>query len=405
MSQFEKDLEDILANDPLGLLVVKPKQSNAMTTDQRLVASFEEINAFVREHGREPEKSTDINERRLFSRLKGLRESAQRAWALKEHDEHYLLGDVVIPDPSSIETIDDVLSGDALGLLGDPPGDDPESIFVLKHVSKSSPNKADHIARRKACKEFDQFEPLFIEQHALMKSGMRVTVPFKSENQICKDSFFILKGQLVYVANIGKWQKRSAGKKHRHDARLLCIYENGTESNLLRHSFAQSLWADDSCRQVIDAHKRPLFEERYEVNSTDEPTGYIYVLRSLSEDPKIREIEDLYKVGFSRQPVLERIKNAASDPTFLMADVAPVMHFETYNLNPQQFEKLIHRFFGKACLNLDIIGEDGKRFTPREWFIVPLPIIEQAIKLLISGDILGYQYDTEQQQISPKSKA
>ena len=63
MSQFEKDLEDILANDPLGLLVVKPKQSNAMTTDQRLVASFEEINAFVREHGREPEKSTDINER------------------------------------------------------------------------------------------------------------------------------------------------------------------------------------------------------------------------------------------------------------------------------------------------------------------------------------------------------
>lgn len=403
MSQFEKDLEDILANDPLGLLVVKPKQSNAMTTDQRLVASFEEINAFVREHGREPEKSTDINERRLFSRLKGLRESAQRAWALKEHDEHYLLGDVVIPDPSSIETIDDVLSGDALGLLGDPPGDDPESIFVLKHVSKSSPNKADHIARRKACEEFDQFEPLFLEQHALMKSGMRVTVPFKSENQIRKDSFFILKGQLVYVANIGKWQKRSAGKKHRHDARLLCIYENGTESNLLRHSFAQSLWADDSCRQVIDAHKRPLFEEQYEVNSTDEPTGYIYVLRSLSEDPKIREIEDLYKVGFSRQPVLERIKNAASDPTFLMADVAPVMHFETYNLNPQQFEKLIHRFFGKACLNLDIIGEDGKRFTPREWFVVPLPIIEQAIKLLISGDIVGYQYDADQQQIIAKS--
>ena len=141
------------------------------------------------------------------------------------------------------------------------------------------------------------------------------------------------------------------------------------------------------------------------IRDSDEPTGYIYVLRSLSEDPRIQEIEDLFKIGFSRQPVLERIKNAASDPTFLMADVAPVTHFETYNLNPQQFEKLIHRFFAKACLNLDIIGEDGKRFTPREWFIVPLPIIEQAIKLLISGDIVNYRYDAEQQQICPKSKA
>ncbi len=404
MSQFEKDLEDILNNDPLGLLVIKPKQSNSMTTDQRLVASFEEINAFVREHGREPEKSTDINERRLFSRLKGLRDSPQRAIALKEFDELDLLGDVTIVDPAAIETIDDVLSGDALGLLGESAQEDnPESIFVLKHVAKSSPAKTDHIARRKACKEFDQFEPLFVQQHALMKSGMRVTVPFKSEDQIRKGSFFILNGQLAYVANIGKWEKRSTGKRHRHDARLFCVFENGTESNLLRHSLAKALWGDSACRQVIDAHRRPLFDERYEVSSEDEPTGYIYVLRSLSEDPRIREIDDLFKIGFSRKPVLERIKNAASDPTFLLAEVAPVTHFDTFNLNPQQFEKLIHRFFGKACLNFDIIDDSGKRFTPREWFVVPLPIIEQAIKLLISGDIVNYRYDAELQQIGSKS--
>jgi len=319
MNQFEKDLENILKNDPLGLLVVKPKQSNAMSTDQRLVASFEEINAFVREHGREPEKSTDINERKLFSRLKGLRESDQRAFALKEYDEFGLLGDIKIADPAAIESIDDILSGDALGLLGDsaptPVEDDPESIFVLKHVSKQSPNKPDHVARRKACKEFDQFEPLFLEQHALMKSGMRVTVPFKSEDQIRKGSFFILGGQLAYVANIGKWEKRVSGKKHRHDARLFCVFENGTESNLLRHSLAKALWGDMACRQVIDAHQRQMFDERYEVNSEDEPTGYIYVLRSLSEDPRIQDVEDLFKIGFSSQPVMERIKGAAQDPT------------------------------------------------------------------------------------------
>ena len=124
--------------------------------------------------------------------------------------------------------------------------------------------------------------------------------------------------------------------------------------------------------------------------------------RNPALDPK--DIEDLFKIGFSRKPVLERIKNAASDPTFLMADVAPVTHFETFNLNPQQFEKLIHRFFAKACLNLDVIDDSGKRFTPREWFVVPLPVIEEAIKLLISGDIVNYQYDSSSKSIELKSK-
>ena len=403
MNQFEKDLEEILKSDPLGLLDVKPKQSGAMTTDQRLVSSFDEINAFVREHGREPEKSTDINERKLFSRLKGLRESDQRAAALKEYDQFNLLGDVTIADPAAIETIEDILGGDALGLLGETSAkEDPEDIFVLRHVPKESPAKADHVARRKACKEFDQFEPLFLEQHALMKSGMRVTVPFKSEDQIRKGSFFILNGQLAYVANIGKWEKRSTGSRQRHDARLYCVFDNGTESNLLRHSLAKALWGDEACCQIIDAHQRQMFDERYEVNSDDEPTGYIYVLRSLSEDPRIEDIENLFKIGFSRQPVQERIKKAATDPTFLMADVAPVTHFETFNLNPQQFEKLIHRFFGKVCLNFDVVDETGKRFTPREWFIVPLPVIEQAIKLLISGDIVKYRYDENEETIVRK---
>ncbi len=399
MSQIGKDLEDILRNDPLGLLAMKPKQSNSMSTDQRLVASFEEINAFVREHGREPEESTDIYEWKLYSRLKWLRISPQRAFALKEYDRLDLLGDVKMADPSTIETIDDVLGDDALGLLEDSEEGNPESIFVLKHISKPSPAKPDLVARRKACAEFDRFEPLFLEQHALMKTGMRVTVPFKSEDQILKSSFFVLNGQLVYVANIGKWEKRNTGNRRRHDARLYCVFENGTESNLLRHSLAKALWSDPACRQIIDANQRQLFDERYEINRVDEPTGNIYVLRSLSEDPRIQELENLFKIGFCRQPVLDRIRNASSDPTFLLADAAPVTHFETFNLNPQKLEKLIHRFFAEACLNLDVIDEKGKRFSPREWFVVPLEVIEHAIRLLLSGDIVNYTYDIKKQAI------
>ena len=403
---FENELKNILNEDPLGLLDVKPKQSNAITADQRLVSSFEEINSFVSEHGRVPEKSTDINERRLASRLSGLRESAERAIALKEYDKFNLLGDVQVVEPpsvDSIQSIDDVLGDDALGLLGGPSAlDDPEDIFTLRHVEKASPTQPDHVAKRKHCKDFVQFEPLFKQQHGLMKSGMRVTVPFKSENQIRKDTYFILGGMVVYVANMGKWEKRSAGDRHRHDARLYCIFENGTESNMLRQSLAKALWADPTCRQIIDAHQQRLFEEQYAVNTEDEPTGFIYVLRSLSEDPRVKEMENLFKIGFSSQPVLSRIKGAAQDPTFLMADVAPITHFETYNLNPQKLEKLIHRFFAKACINLDIIDGAGKRFTPREWFVVPLPVIEEAIKKLISGDIVNYRYDETTQEIVQK---
>ena len=110
MKHFEDELERILADDPLGLLDVKPKASNAITADQRLIASFEEINAFYRVNSREPAEGRDISERRLFSRLKGLRESPPRAAALKEFDEFNLLGDVKIADPAAIETIDDIMN-------------------------------------------------------------------------------------------------------------------------------------------------------------------------------------------------------------------------------------------------------------------------------------------------------
>lgn len=400
MKHFDEELARILADDPLGLLDVKPKQSNAISADQRLVASFEEINTFLRQHSREPAESRDIHERRLFSRLKSLRSSPERATALKEYDTFNLLGDVKCVDPASIESLRDILDDDLLGLLdADQQSEsDPEDIFVLKHISKA-PSKPDHVAKRKTCKEFDKFEPLFKEQHALMKSGKRVTVPFRSERQIRDSTFFVLDGLLVYVGKIGSWQKKNHGN---YNARLYCVFENGTESNMLLRSMAAAFWKDKASRQIIDANQRELFESEYSVTQDDEATGYIYVLRSLSDDPRIQGIEDLFKLGFSSHPIDHRTANASGDPTFLMADVMPVTHFATYNLNPQQLEKLLHRFFGRACLNLDIFDSTGQRHMPREWFVVPLHIIEAAVNLLINGEIVNYRYDEVKQEIVEK---
>ena len=136
MKVFEEELKIILATDPLGLLDVKPKNSGLVTADARLAASFEEINDFMQTHGREPGESKDIGERKLYSRLKGLRESPEKAEALVELDTYQLLSDVKVSylrlEPKEIKTIDDDLYDDALGLLDKEPN--PADIFELKHV-------------------------------------------------------------------------------------------------------------------------------------------------------------------------------------------------------------------------------------------------------------------------------
>ena len=403
MIDFLKEIEAILDEDPLGLLDIKPKASSVMSADARLVESFKEINAYMEERGHEPTASRDIKERRLYSRLKGLRESPEKAAALAEHDVFSLLDNVVIPKPKEINTIDDVLEDDVLGLLNnDLPGEgDPNDIFQLRNVPKTL-DMPDHIAKRKPCKEFEQFEPLFKACHAGLVSGEKITKKFESELQISVGEMFILQGMLVYVANIGEKEKKNFGNVN---ARLYCVFENGTESHMLLRSLAAAFWKDEHSRQVIDAKQDKqdkLALETEQVSENDEPTGYIYVLRSLSEDPKIQKIDDLYKIGFSSQPTEQRIQNAEQEPTYLMAGVAVVFEFQTYNLNPQKLELLLHTFFAESCLNIDVFDNDGKRYTPREWFVAPLHVINVALELLINGQIVGYRYDSRLQEIIPK---
>lgn len=395
MINLAQELEDILKSDPLGLLDEKPKSSSTMTTDERLVASFQEINGFIEKHNREPEESRDISERRLYSRLKSLRESPERAATLRDYDIFNLLGDIVIPEQKEIKTIDDVLDNDVLGLLDN---SEVPDIFRLKNVSKSI-KMPEQIARRRPCKEFDKFEPLFKQVHADLATKKRLLLKFEGESQIKPGEFFVTQGMLVYVAARGQWEERSHGNKN---ARLHCVFENGTESDMLLRSLAAALWIDGNSRHVTDPNQLQLSQEHSRITNEDKATGFIYVLRSLSNDPQIKGMKNLYKIGYSNQPVVHRIQNAAKEPTYLMADVSLVTQFETYNLNPQKMELLLHTFFAKVCLDIDLFDYSGRRYTPREWFVVPLGIIETAVGLLISGDIVNYRYDHRHQQIVEK---
>ena len=197
--------------------------------------------------------------------------------------------------------------------------------------------------------------------------------------------------------------KRREEKKT--DARLRCIFENGTESNMLLRSLARELYKDG---RRITKHEDRMFEDI--ISEDDTETGFIYLLKSESEKQlkigdrtqKVREMKNLYKIGYSTIPVEKRIQNAENDPTYLMSRVSVVSEFQCYNMNSQKLELLLHRFFAKSCLEVEVIDSQGKTHKPREWFIVPLPVIEEAIHLLIEGSIAQYRYDINTQEIVRK---
>ena len=380
---FDK-LRQLVDDDDLGLLDVKPKQGYGMSEDDRLVESFFEINEFYRQYNCEPTKNiTDIQEARLAMRLASLRKEYEKVNTLIGFDEFDLLSPT-----KEIESLNDIFADDDLDILG---GADGDGIFKLKHIPKTI-DMPDYVAKRKTCRDFDRFEVLFVQCHADLQNGKRAARPFAKEQQIEQGQFFVLKGVLTYIANVGEKEK-TGGKTN---ARLRCIFENGTESDMLLRSLARELYKDG--RRVME-NKDRLMDDLKNISAEDSQTGHIYVLKSLSINPEIASICDLYKIGFSTVAVEERIKNAEDDPTYLMAPVHIVETFECFNLNPQKLELLLHKFFGKVCLELDVFDRAGKRYTPREWFIAPLPVIEEVIELILSGKVVDYTYNHQDELI------
>jgi len=402
----EKILEEIFNNDPLGLLNVKPKQSNARTAEERLLASFQEINEFVERNGRPPEAtSSNVSEFQLYSRLKNLKKDKDKINILKQHDSYNLLLET-IPDrvnesqtpygtPKEINSIDDILNDDSMNILGD----DSEGLFEFKHTPKDFERaEADFIARRKPCKDFDKYEPLFKQVHKELANGERKLIDFR-EVKLNEGYYYVHNGVLLFLEKINisiEEQSFPSGSREREDGRTKCIFENGTESNMLYRSLVKILYKNGRIvTENIKKVNQDFAETFGNVTDDDKEAGYIYVLKSKSKDPDIAAITNLFKIGYSKTKIEERVKNAKNEPAFLMAPVSIQGAWKCFNLNPQKLELLLHNFFGGSCLELDVFDEKGKRHTPREWFIAPLEVIEQAIELIISGKIINYKYDAK----------
>jgi hypothetical protein len=382
-------LEDIFNDDEFGILDSKPKTSSIKSEDERLIESFQEINAFFEKYQREP-NANNVTEFKLLARLKSLRADAKKKEILKSYDIHNLLN----TEKAEIKSIDDILMDDDLGILDT---DDTDEIFKLKNVPHfKDREETDFVARRKAIKNFEPYESSFKKVHKDLKEGKRKLIKYVG-GRLQEKTYYILDGVMLYLENVdfhSEAKTLESGKRLRKDGRTKCIFENSTSSNMLYRSLEKGLYKNGLViTHSSDTDDEVLQKNVNAVNEDDQEAGWIYVLKSKSTNPQIAGISDLYKIGYSTIPVLERIKNASKEATYLKAEVHIISIFKCYNVNTQKFENLLHRFLALAKLNVDIFDENGVRITPREWFVVPIEVIEKAIDLLITGEIIEYKLD------------
>ena len=385
-------LEDIFNDDEFGILDSAPKNPANKSEDERLIESFKEITAFFEKNGREPE-ATNVTEFKLLSRLKALRKDADKMEILKPIDTHNLLN-----AEKEVRSVTDILDDDDLGILDT---EETASIFELKHVPSSMERaETDFVARRKPMKDkdFGPYDKNFKNIHSELREGKRKLIGFNYDS-LRVGEYYVNNGVMLYLERVD-WEKQiqefNSGVHNRPDGRTRTIFENGTISNMMFQSLYKVLHANGRMVTNPDTDaERELFDNAQAVNEEDLETGWIYILKSKSVKPEIAGMDNLYKIGFSTVPIAERIKNAAKEPTYLMADVSVVEGFKCYNMNAQKFEHLLHRFFAEACLNVDVFDEKGKRYSPREWFVVPLAMVKKSIHLILSGDIVKYKYDVK----------
>ncbi len=379
------DLDEL--RDELAEFAQPEKKGGRSAREERIIAGFEEIQRFVDKHGARPQhgEDRDIFERLHAVRLDRLRALEECRSLLAPLDHQGLLTEAESVGAAPPESMDeDELLAELEGAAGS------SDITQLRHVRTSAEKRAaEEIANREKCEDFEQFKPLFEQVQKELSSGLRQTRRFERKSEIAPGRFYILGGQKAYVATMEEPFTNEHGNV---DARLRVIFDNGTESNLLMRSLQKALQQDPAGRRIVEPSAGPLFADHNEEG--DEASGIVYVLRSKSDHSTVVAHRDvLHKIGVTGGDVERRIANARLDPTFLMADVEIVATYELFNINRTKLENLIHRVFSPAQLDIEIKDRFGNPVIPREWFLVPPFVIDEAVERIKDGTITEYVYD------------
>lgn len=389
------DLDDDELLEASGVEVAPVKAGGRTPREERIIAGFEDILRFHEEHKRAPQpvESSDIFERLYAVRLDQLRKLPEAHALLAELDKPGLLSEAPVA-PIDVDELDEDALLAELGVSSDP--SDHADITVLRHVRPLAERQAaEEIAERTPCEDFDKFRPLFERAERELKDGVRKAIPFKGEASVEQGNFFIVGGQFAFVAEKGEEFETSSRQP---DARLRLIYGNGTESNLLMRSLQRALTQDGNGRRLSDPDAGPLFGPLFgdAAEPDDIASGTIYVLRSLSKHPFVSEHRTLiHKIGVTGGKVETRIADAENQATYLLAPVEIVATYRLHNINRTKMENIFHRLLSGVQLDLTIEDRFGKPVKPREWFVVPLNVIDEAVERIRDGTITELVYDAQ----------
>lgn len=394
------DLEERKSNkallEELGVEIAPAQKTALSPKEERIIAGFEEIQRFVEECGYPPQhgEDKDIFERLYATRLEQILKQEECRTLVESMDYQGLLsGNLQVAEPPAQYNSDRERLAE-LGVDVPKEGD----ITYLKHVRSQAEKKAaEEIANRTPCADFDKFKALFDKVQSDLTHGLVEAKLLKDQKdrdymaKIQQGDWFIVNGQKAYIAEIS--QERTHGFD-KNDHRLRVIYDNGTESDLLLRSMQKALYEDEAGRRIVSLSAGPLFDDVIGEGEGDSESGTIYVLRSKSELPLIAQNRDvIHKIGVTGEAIKKRIGNALIDPTYLMADVEIIASYELFNINRQKLERLLHRFFEPARLDIEINDRFGNPVKPREWFLVPLFVIDEVVEKIKNGSITGFKYD------------
>lgn len=382
------DLDDLRAE--LDEFAEARPEAARPAEEERVLAGFEELRRWVEANGRLPRNAEglDIFERLYAVRLDRLR--AQPSWRalLAPIDQAGLLEGAGAFGGEPAELTADDLAAELAGIE-----EASSDLTKLRHVRpRAEIRAAEEIASRQPCADFETFRPLFKAVQDQIRTGIRQTRRFGRDGSVSAGDFFVLSGQLVFVAEVGEVFRTPEGAPN---ARMRAIFDNGTESNLLLRSLQTALYKDDTGRRVTEPDSGPLFAAAAEEGELT--SGTVYVLRSKSELPAIASRREfIHKIGVTGGDVQRRIANAKKEATFLLADVEVVTTYQLYHVDRTKLENLLHRVFAPGRLDITITDRFGTPVAPEEWFQVPLFVIDEAIERIRDGSITEYRYDPQQ---------
>lgn len=380
-------LNTLKETDKFGLLtrreVKKPTASQLP-----LVNAFEEIVDFFESNGRLPECRKDsVQEFQLYHRYKAICRDSQKLHFLRDYD----LNNILVDETNEIDPIERLKSEDVHGLLAA----EPLEIFKMKHVSERI--TAEYISRRKFCHNFSKYQKQFEQISSDLQTKRRKLINYSPE-ALSPGNFYVLNGIILYLESVeGESAEYDylSGTRTRYDGRTSIVFDNGTMSDMLYRSLDKALQKDGfAISEPIE-----LMSTR-EIIDDDKLNGYVYILKT--KNNSLAKYKNLYKIGCTTTSVNGRIKNATKEATYLFSEVEVASALRCYNIVPEELENAIHNFFNAQRLNIEIYDKDGNLFRPREWFVVPIDIIKEAISLIISNQHDEFYYNAQIQEIVKK---